>query len=337
MADGPALGQSATRSAAAQTLVRRWYAVVWGVAVLFGLLQQTLDRLPGGTSPAPAIPGSVILSHYDPVTMGYTGMSFVVLDAGQPALITAELSDGTQHVLRLHGTPDGFLVHGSAVYVTFAQPNRLSAFSASRKRTKPVWSSNLGEVTSGLAATGSEVFVALPASDRIAVLSARTGKRLRYIRVGRAPIGLIASDHHLFVTNANDGTLSSVDLHSLTVTARMPIGIGPRSLALAGDRILADDVITNRIAIIDPYTMSLTGYIGVPDLWDALAANRRMVVTVKSKGSGGWPEINFVDLRTGKTLRKIPLPDLPSELMMDGQSLLAALPDRHVIVRIPLP
>jgi YVTN family beta-propeller protein len=240
-------------------------------------------------------------------------------------------------VLRLHQSPDGFLVHGSAVYVTFAQSNRLSAFSASTKRARLVWSSNLGEVTSGLAATSSEVFVALPASDRIAVLNARTGKRLRYIRVGRAPIGLITSDHQLFVTNANDGTLSAVDLHSLTVTATIPIGTGPRSLALAGDRILADDVIRNRIAIIDPHTMSLAGSIRVPNLWDALAANHRMAVTTNSKGSNGWPEINFIDLRTGKILRKIPLPDLPSELMIDSQGLLAALPDRHVIVRIPLP
>ncbi len=316
---------------------RRWYAVVGGVAVLLGLLQQTLDRLPGGTSPSPAIPGSVILSHYDPVTMGYTGKSFVALDAGQPALITAELPDGKQHVLRLRDTPDGFLVHGSAVYLTFAQSNRLSAFSAGGKRTKPVWSSNLGEVTSGLAATGSEVFVALPASNRIAVLNARTGNRLRYIRVGRAPIGLITSDHHLFVTNANDGTLSAVDLHSLAATATMPIGIGPRSLALAGDRILADDVIRNRIIIIDPHTMSPARSIGVPNLWDVLAANRRMLVTVNSKGSGGWPEIIFIDLRTGKTLRRIPVPDLPTELIMDSKSLLAALPDRHVIVRIRLP
>lgn len=316
---------------------RRWYTVVWGVAILLGLLQQTLDRLPGGTSPSPAIPGSVIFSHYDPVAMGYTGKSFVALDAGRPALITVELPDGKQHVLRLRETPDGFLVHGSAVYVTFAQSNRLSAFSASTKRIKPVWSSNLGEVTSGLAATGSEVFVALPASDRVAVLNARTGKRLRYIRVGRAPIGLITSDHQLFVTNANDGTLSAVDLHSLTVTATMPIGTGPRSLVLAGDRILADDVIRNRIAIIDPHAMSLAGSIRVPNLWDALAANHRMAVTTNSKGNSGWPEINFVDLRTGKTLRMIPLPDLPSELMMDSQGLLAALPDRHVIVRIPLP
>ncbi len=263
--------------------------------------------------------------------MGYAGKSFVALDTGQPALIIAELSRGKQHVLRLHEAPDGFLVHGSAVYVTFAHANRLSAFSTSMKRARPMWSSSLDEVTSGLAATGSEVFVALPASDRIAVLNARTGKPLRYIRVGSAPIGLIASDHHLFVTNANDGTLSAVDLHSLTVTATISIGIGPRSLALAGNRILADDVIRNRITIIDPYTMTLVRSIGVPNLWDALAANRRMVVTVNSKGRGGWPEINFIDLRTGKSLRKIPLPDLPSELIMDGHSLLAALPDRHVI------
>ena len=83
--------------------------------------------------------------------------------------------------------------------------------------------------------------------------------------------------------------------------------------------------------------MSPARSIGVPNLWDALAANRRMLVAVNSKGSGGWPEIIFIDLRTGKTLRKIPLPDLPTELIMDSKSLLAALPDKHVIVRIPLP
>jgi YVTN family beta-propeller protein len=150
-------------------------------------------------------------------------------------------------------------------------------------------------------------------------------------------MGLITSDHHLFVTNANDGTLSAVDLHSLTVTATMPIGIGPRSLALAGDRVLVDDVIRNRIIIIDPHTMIRAGSIRVSNIWDALAANHRMIATVDSKGSGGWPAISFVDLHTGKILRKIPVPDLPSELMMGRQSLLAALPDRHVIVRIPLP
>jgi CBS domain protein len=316
---------------------RRWYVAVWGVAILLGLLQQTLDHLPGGTSPPPAVPGSVIFSHYDPVTMGYTGKSFVAVDAGRPALITAGLPDGKQHALRLRGTPDGFLAHGSAVYVTFAQSNRLSAFSVDRNRTKHVWSTHLGEVTAGLAATGSDIFVALPASDRVAVLNARTGGRLRYIRVGHAPIGLITSDHHLFVTNANDGTLSAVDLHSLTVTATMPIGIGLRSLVLAGDRILTDDVVRNRIAIINPHTMSLAGFIGEPKIWDTLAANQRMMATVNSKGSGGWPAISFVDLQTGKTLRKVSLPDLPSELMMGRQSLLAALPDRHVIVRIPLP
>jgi YVTN family beta-propeller protein len=316
---------------------RRWYVLVWGVVILLGLLQQTLDHLPGGTSSPPPIPGNVIFSHYDPVTMDYTGKSFVVLDAGRPALITAELSDGKQHALHLHETPDGFLVHGPTVYVTFAQSNRLSAFSVNGKRTKLVWNTNIGEVTSGLAASGPNVFVALPASDRIAVLNARTGDRLRYIRVGRAPMGLIASNHHLFVTNANDGSLSAVDLHSLTVTATMPIGIGPRSLVLAGNRVLADDVVRNRIIIIDPYTMSLAGSIRAPNLWDALAANHRMIATVDSKGSRGWPAISFVDLRTGKTLRKIPLPDLPSELMMGRQGLLAALPDRHVIVRIPLP
>jgi YVTN family beta-propeller protein len=180
------------------------------------------------------------------------------------------------------------------------------------------------------------VFVALPGSNRVAVLDAGTGHHKGSIRVGRAPFGLATSGQHLFVVNANDGTLSDVDLRSLKVTSTVQVGAGLRSLVVTGHRILIADIVKDQVAIVDARTMRPAGSIAIPELGDALTANKRLMVTSLSR-TGQWPRIAFVDLLTGRTLRTLPLPDLPTELTVDGRTVLVALPDTGVLVRIPLP
>jgi YVTN family beta-propeller protein len=314
---------------------RRWPTWVWTAVLLLGLFNRTLDQFPDREL-RPPVPGTVVLQDAAPVAFSGEGGGLVALDIDRPALITIDAKGGRSGLIPLHGTPDGFAAQGSAVYLTFARSHRLSAFSPRGRPTGPLWTSSLGEVTAGVAATADRVFVALPGSNRVAVLDAGTGHHKGSIRVGRAPFGLATSGQHLFVVNANDGTLSDVDLRSLKVTSTVQVGAGLRSLVVTGHRILIADIVKDQVAIVDARTMRPAGSIAIPELGDALTANKRLMVTSLSR-TGQWPRIAFVDLLTGRTLRTLPLPDLPTELTVDGRTVLVALPDTGVLVRIPLP
>jgi YVTN family beta-propeller protein len=314
---------------------RRWPAVVWAAALLLGLFQRTLDGLPGGTSARPPIPGAVVVSANAPVAVGVGPGRLTALDASGPTLLTMG-PKGRRRVVQLDPRPNGFLATASVAYVTYARSHRLSAYPLPGASGPPLWSTDLGEVTNGIAAAGRDVYVALPGSNRVAILDARTGSRAGSVQVGRAPMSLAISGDRLYVTNANDGTLSAIELSSRRVVRSVRVGAGPRGLAVAGGRALVGDIIGGRVAVVDLHSMTVIRSIPVPRLWETLASDGR-VLAASSSGTGDWPEITFIDIATGARVGSVALPDLPSDLVIDGRTLLVALPDRHAAVRLPLP
>jgi hypothetical protein len=69
-----------------------------------------------------------------------------------------------------------------------------------------------------------------------------------------------------------------------------------------------------------------------------MTTDGRVVAAVKSGlGTRDWPELVVFDVASGRTLRRIALPDLPTDLQLEGRDLLVALPDVGRVVRVSLP
>jgi hypothetical protein len=319
---------------------RPWYlnrvtvVGVWLAVLVLGLFKQALEDVPAD-QPRPALPGGVVTSAKSPVALG---PGPVVFDAAQPALIEVA---GATRPLAIGGEPRNFLVGPSAIYImaeTVEHHYRLAAFPRSGTSSRSLWSTDLGEVSLGLAATSDRVFVALPGSDRVAVLDARTGRWTGSIRVGHAPTSLAVAAGQLYVSNGNDGTLTDIALRSEKEVSTVTAGKGPRTIAVVDDRIFVADIIGERITVLNTGDLREVRSLAVPTIWDVMTTDGRVVAAVKSGlGTRDWPELVVFDVASGRTLRRIALPDLPTDLQLEGRDLLVALPDVGRVVRVSLP
>ncbi len=92
----------------------------------------------------------------------------------------------------------------------------------------------------------------------VSMLDARTGARLRTVRVGLQPFGLAvdAATARVFVANGQSGTISILDSHSGAVVATTPVEGRPTWLVAApgATRILVNATGTPHLALLDART-----------------------------------------------------------------------------------
>jgi len=109
----------------------------------------------------------------------------------------------------------------------------------------------------GLAVTpdGNRLVVALNQADQAAVVDLATGLS-SLVKVGRYPFGVVIADGSAFVSNELDGTISRIDLGSLTVTATIRVGKSeshPEGMVVDSARHLLYVAVANRdvVAVVD--------------------------------------------------------------------------------------
>lgn len=212
---------------------------------------------------------------------------------------------------------------------------------------------DLGLGVGGLAAQadGRRVFVAVPGSDRVAVV--RTAGRLqptpeRRIRVGRRPAAVAAGGAFMWVVNAGSNDMSIIEVETLKLVGtvslaplQMPIDVawlpdgfdgleGPR-LAVIGRR-------GGRVAIVDPEA-ALAGEDAVEGVIETGGVLTRVVASPT-----GW--LHVADAKTRRIYRMsaadvaagrddadgVPLSFAPHDLAYQGETLYVATGDALLAV-----
>jgi len=310
----------------------RWWAIGWILSLSLSMLNHAVDALPG-PSQRPAAPGPAVASGLAPRAAEVAGGDLVVLDARGPSLVDVRRVGGTRMSSSLAGEPRSLVVRRSVSYVTLSKPNRVMALALGRGSPVPVWSTKLKQLPSGLAVADRFVFVALPASDSLAVLDVRNGNWIRSVRVGKAPISMATNSGRLFVVNGNSGTVSVLGLPGLHTIKTIAVGKGPRRIAEEGDQIFVTDVVGERIAVLDGDRLVVTRKLAVPQLADAIAVNGRFIAA-SSSGSGDWPELAILDAMTGRTIRRTLLPALAVDISVDGPDFLLCLLNANTVIKL---
>jgi YVTN family beta-propeller protein len=97
---------------------------------------------------------------------------------------------------------------------------------------KVVATGSLGGSPSDIAAGGGGLWVTSADEQTVSRVEPDTGEVRQTIGVGSGPSGVAADDHGVWVANSLDGTVSRIDPRTNTVVQTIPVGDGPVAVAL---------------------------------------------------------------------------------------------------------
>jgi DNA-binding beta-propeller fold protein YncE len=136
---------------------------------------------------------------------------------------------------------------------------------------------------------------------------------------GSSPSGVFATSDTIYVTNANQDTISTIDAHTLRRGPDIPLriagyeklrGVLPIGLALTSDGkwLLVAEAGINAIGVVDTATRRLIGHIPAGWFPTQVRVAGNVVFVANAKGRGTGPNDRHQrDLRHG-TLQRFPLP-----------------------------
>lgn len=156
-------------------------------------------------------------------------------ESHQVSVIDAERMDRTA-VIPVGTAPFalGLSPSEDRLYVANVRSNDLTVIDTGSLRaiaTVPAGTMPYGVATSG---DGARVLVTNQQAGTVTVLDARDLKPVATVKVGQYPEGVVVAEGHAYVANWFSDDVSVIDLASLSVTGRIPVGEGPRSLVTAG-------------------------------------------------------------------------------------------------------
>ncbi|MCB9553036.1 MAG: PKD domain-containing protein [Myxococcales bacterium] len=161
----------------------------------------------------------------------------------------------------------------------------VTLFDYSANQFRAVAEVELGLGGGGLAAQpdGQRVFVAVPGSNRVAVVQATAPLRqtpLRRIPVGRTPSAVAAGMGHMWVVNSGDDTLSIIDTATLKVVRSVSLAplAGPSDIAWLGAGF--EGLQAPRLAVVS----RRSGHVAIVDPDAALAGRAAIVGQVRLGG-----------------------------------------------------
>ena len=136
---------------------------------------------------------------------------------------------------------------------------------------------------------------------------------------GSSPSGVFATSDTIYVTNANQDTISTIDAHTLRRGSDIPLriagyenlrGVLPIGLTLTNDGkwLLVAEAGINAIGVVDTATRQLIGHIPAGWFPTQVRVSGNVVFVANAKGRGTGPNDRHQrDLRHG-TLQRFPLP-----------------------------
>jgi YVTN family beta-propeller protein len=192
--------------------------------------------------------------------------------------------------------------------------------------------------TLAIATQAGRVFVAsgVTPPDRVDVLDARSGRRVRAIAVGRGAAGrgthALAVDErsgHVFVTNALDNSVSVVDARSAAVVRTIPVGHTP--LAVMVDEHVSHAFVLGAgpwdngyssgqgtVSLLDTRSGAVLHTVSVGIGASALAVDARSgYAFVANSGDG---TLSVLDARSGIVVHTVAVGLHPSALAVDARS-----------------
>ncbi len=180
------------------------------------------------------------------------------------------------------------------------------------------------------------------------LLTPLEGGELRRVSVGGQPTALAWRGRRLFVSNLGRGSLQWVDGDSGRLEGEVPVGLGPRGLAVAADQVLVALYDGNQVAVVPAEgtpTARQVRHLTLPGgPCDVVPTGGGALVSLSDKG-----EIAALDLQTGES-SGIPVGAGAAGLALSsdgqfvfvccetaGQLVVLGLHDNQVVDRVQLP
>jgi YVTN family beta-propeller protein len=206
----------------------------------------------------------------------------------------------------------------------------------SRKRRAVLLSALIGVIAAavviplvafGLGGSGGRSAVSA-AGDSLAVVDARSGRRVAATGVGATPTAVAAGEGAYWVTNADGHTVSRIDPGTTAVVDTIPVGNGPSGIAIGAGAVWVVDSLDGTVSRIDPGTNSVVQKIPVG------GGPRGIVyaagsVWIANTGDG---TITRIDPESGRPTK--PLPVAATELAFGAGTVWASQRAAGQVVRI---
>jgi YVTN family beta-propeller protein len=114
-----------------------------------------------------------------------------------------------------------------------------------------------------LARGGTEAAAARISANSVGLVDAKNNSVRREVDVDKAPVGVAVGAGAVWVTNANDGTVSRVDPDTGTVVQTIPVGTNPNGIAVAGGTVWVANHDDGTVSRISPSTNAVVDTIHV--------------------------------------------------------------------------
>lgn len=164
----------------------------------------------------------------------------------------------------------------------------------------------LGDVGNDIAIYGSKLYVVVNASNKVEVMDAKTGKRIRQINVtnaryitfsaGKAYVSAYLGK--IGVPNAPNGVVIQIDTNSLTEEKRVEVGRQPEEMAVVGQKLYVANSggytplnYDTRVSVVDLNSFTVVKNIEVAINLHRVKADRYGDIYVTSRG-------NYLDIHS---------------------------------------
>ena len=177
----------------------------------------------------------------------------------------------------------------------------------------------------GTAAASGEV-----APNDGGLIDAKSGKISARISVGHAPAGVAAAPDAIWVTNADENSVSRIDPKTNSVRQTIPVGGSPSGVAIGGDAVWVANGLDGTLSRIAPATNLVVQTITVGN-GPAGVAYGGGAVWVANAADG---TVSRVDPNTGRVVRTIPAEDGVSGIAFDSGRLWVVAPAAGTVLSL---
>jgi len=175
----------------------------------------------------------------------------------------------------------------------------------------------VGELPSGVAFDGSNIWVANYGSDTITELQASTGALLGTFSVGDQPFGVAFDGANIWVGNYKDSTVSKLQAATGAVLGTYTVGTGPEGIAFDGSNIWVADYLSDSVTELLARTGAVVGTFPVGSNPEGIAFDGANI-WVANRGSNN---VTKLLASTGAVLGTFPVGSQPVFVAFDGANI----------------
>ncbi|MER5347134.1 hypothetical protein ABT030_44020 [Streptomyces mirabilis] len=319
---------------------RKQVVIPWAGVAVMGLVGPAVAAVAPHTTPVP-VPGVSVVAGVDAGLLAVHSGHVLFVERGQgTTLVDLDLATSRQRArLKLPDYPGALTVSGNIAYLTFPASRRMTAVDiggdSGGGTLRTVWTRPLGRTPGGVAAAGHRLLVTFPASDSVALFDGLTGKPLREVDVGAAPMAVTVHCDTAYIAGANDGTVTALRLDSLRRVGTARLGRPLADVVTAGDTVYGIDAADGWIV---PVATSGSLHVGsglrVPRLNGAVVVDKHTLVASTYREGTVHAQLLVIQAARHRTVRRILLPESIHDFTSDGSQLFVSSPYSHNILRL---